>query len=614
MHPYRQMQLLPIDSRRLMQPASEGKSTRGAAFSGKSLIEILRFRAAMQPDDFAFTFLDDGEIHGATLTYRELDLRSRSIAVLLQERIQPGARVLLLYQPGLEFITAFFGCLYAGVVAVPVPVPNFRRSNRSNASMNRLLAIAADAGSSAVLSTSEIFKRLDGTNPLLHREWIATDVISNDASAAWLDPRADQQTLAFLQYTSGSTAAPKGVMISHGNLLHNLASGFQFAGNDASTISVSWLPMTHDMGLIDGVLQPVYSGSPAYLMSPAAFLQRPVRWLRAISRYRASRSGAPNFAYELCARKITPEDCHGLDLSSWRIAYNGAEPVRQETLDMFTSIFAAYGFRSSALRPCYGLAEATLFVSGKSGTDSDLLSSFPAAVSCGRPTPEMRVRVVHPESLQLCQPGETGEIWIAGPSIASGYWNRSEQTTRTFHAYTADGQGPFLRTGDLGFGHAGELYVTGRCKDVLIVRGAKHYPQDIEHTAERQHPAIRPGGVAVFSCGVNSSVDLIALMAEIDARRMVPDFAQVITADIRRAVAESHGVQLHAVILVGPGAIPRTTSGKLQRFACREIFLSQDFSALAEWREPLSGTTGLSVPVQHVPDHPLSQRTSAECL
>ena len=592
------------------QPATATSSSpvlaRGTPFVGGSLVELLGFRARVQPDEQAFIFLRDGEHPSDLVTYAELDRRTRAVAAQLQLRVPPGARALLVYPPGLDFIAAFFGCLYAQVVAVPVFPPRWRQPDRN---LSRLIAVVADAGPSVVLSTAETAGQwahavAEGTVPRCPASphgrqrgdgamvWVATDALDEHAATAWRDPGVDRRTLAFLQYTSGSTAVPKGVMVSHGNLLHNLSYGFHEADNDRSTVSVSWLPVVHDMGLIDGVLQPVYSGCPAYLMSPTAFLRRPVRWLQAISRYRATRSGGPNFAYDLCLRRVDAEDRAALDLSSWRDAYNAAEPVRSDTLETFASTFAECGFETTAFRPCFGLAEATLLVtSGRYAVGASRPSPAEgvsdSAVSCGRPAFGTSVIVVDPKTRRRCPPDVVGEIWVTGPSVAAGYWNRPEDTARTFAARTADGAGPFLRTGDLGVIGDDGLQITGRLKDVLVVRGAKHYPQDLEQTTAQQHPAIRRGCVAAFSVGHGSSGDRIALVAETDPGRLdTPTAAQETIAAIRTAITEMHGVQPSAVTLVEPGTIAKTTSGKLQRFACRDAFLAGSLTVLAAWREP----------------------------
>ena len=563
---------------------------RGTPFTGASLVELLRFRSVAQPADVAYTFLKDGDRESERVTYRALDLRSRAIAARLQARTHPGDRALLLYPPGLDFIAAFFGCLYARVVAVPAHLPRFTRSDRALA---RLRSIAADAHPAAVVTSGDVMERWsrvegDVTGRLGDCEWIASDAIASDEADQWSDPGVASDSLAFLQYTSGSTTAPRGVMISHGNLLHNLAYAFHLGESDASSVSVSWLPAVHDMGLIEGVLQPAFSGCPAYLMSPTSFLQRPVRWLKAIARYRATRSGGPNFAYDLCARRIGPEERAGLDLRTWRAAYNGAEPVRHDTMRNFASAFGPYGFTASAFRPCYGLAEATLLVAGGRWSDEHLLPHGRphGRVSCGTPAFGTRVEIADPHTGQPCETDAVGEIWVAGPGVAQGYWRRPDESASTFGAYSSRGEGPFLRTGDLGYVRDDELVVTGRLKDVLIVRGMKHYPQDLERTAEGQHPAIRAGCSVAFATDVGPIGDRIAVVAEADVRLFDPARgADAAIAAIRRSVAELHGVQLEAVLLVGPGAIPKTTSGKQQRFACRQAFLADDLPVLAAWRD-----------------------------
>lgn len=574
----------PADAPYAPVAAASRDGARGTAFVGASLVELLRFRAAAQPEACAYTFLEDGEREGASVTYAELEHRTRAIARCLQLKLRPGSRALLLYPPGLDFISAFFGCLFANVVAVPAFPPGGGRSVSRSGSQRlaRLAAICADAEPSAVLTTSEAIRRLSLPMDL---DVIATDGIV-DSAAEWRETAADRPTIAFLQYTSGSTARPKGVMVTHGNLLHNLAYAFHLAETDQSTVSVSWLPVVHDMGLIEGVLQPLYSGCPAYLMSPAAFLQRPSRWLRAISRYRATRSGAPNFAYDLCVRRISKTDRDTFDLRAWRAAYNGAEPVRRETLDAFARTFAECGFQPTSFRPSFGLAESTLLVTSGRWRPTTAAPATPEPVSCGRPSFGTRLLIVDPANAHPCRTGETGEIWVAGPSVARGYWHRPEENARTFSAYAVDGQGPFLRTGDLGFMRHGELYVTGRLKDVLIVRGVKHYPQDLERTVLDQHQALNGRAAAAFAIDRGTSGDRIGLAAEIDPREIDAHAGgSALIADIRAAVAEVHGVQLHAVLLVASGAIPRTTSGKLQRSACAEQAKDGTLTTLVEWRE-----------------------------
>jgi acyl-CoA synthetase (AMP-forming)/AMP-acid ligase II len=557
-----------------------------------SLVSLLRRRAEEQGGAYGYTFLVNGEAAGEPLTYAALDRRSREVAAALQQSLAPGDRALLLYPPGLEFLAGFFGCLYAGVVAVPTYPPHPVRPSQS---LPRLRAIAAEAGVGTVLCTGTVAAQLPalfGEVPALAGlPVLATDGDGLADAGSWREPVLGPGTLAFLQYTSGSTAAPKGVMVSHGNLLHNLASIRGRTGRDPDRRGVSWLPVHHDMGLIGGVLQPLFEGFPSYLMAPVSFVQKPVRWLQAVSSFRATTSGGPNFAYDLCVRQTTAEQRRGLDLSSWRIAFNGAEPIRQDTLDRFRRAFAPHGFRSDAFHPVYGLAEATLLVSGKqlNAAPSDGAVTL---VGCGRPSCGTRVVIADPAHQTPLPPGEVGEVWVNGPSVAQGYWGRPEETDHTFRARLAGtGEGPFLRTGDLGFLRDGELFITGRIKDVIIIRGRKHYPQDLEHTVEASHPAVRPSGSAALALATANGERLL-IVAEIDHRPRPrpplgagrPAFEDLIGA-IRQAVAEQHELQTHAVLLVPPGALPKTTSGKQQRHACRQRFLDGTFEALAHWSQ-----------------------------
>ena len=558
-----------------MMPALPAPLTRGVPFRGTTLVEMLRTRAASQPDDLAYTFLADGENPVDELTWSLLDRAARAIAATLQGQLQPGDRALLMYPPGLSFIAGFFGCVYAGVLAVPVMPP---QGNRSSRGADRLAAVVADSDARCVLTSSDLRERLlDAVDLRIVR--IVTDGLPDNAASAWREPAVDGDTIAFLQYTSGSTALPRGVMVSHGNLLHNLSVAFHLGGSDADTVSVSWLPVTHDMGLIEGVLQPAFSGCPAYLMSPAAFLQRPVRWLRAISTYSATRTGGPNFAYDIAASRVTEADRHGLDLRSWRNAYNGAEPVRHDTMLAFSAAYAPNGFRPDTFRPCYGLAESTLLVTAGRWTGG---SANGGSVPCGHPADGMTVRIVDPVTRAVCAEGESGEIQVAGPSVAHGYWNRPLESSRVF---AVDDGRCWLTTGDLGSLHDGELHVTGRIKDLLIVRGAKHFPQDLERTAERRHPGVRIGGVAAVAVGSHVRGDRVALIAEIDPREVAEDRRMRLMGELRQSIAEEHGIQLYGVALVPPGTVPKTTSGKLQRFLCRDAWMNDTLGALTSWRE-----------------------------
>lgn len=565
-----------------------------------TLVELLRFRALQQPDKRVYTFLVDGETEAVHLTYGELDRQARTIGALLQSLWVSGERALLLYPPGLEYIAAFFGCLYAGVVAVPAYPP------RLNRSMSRFQAIVADAQTTVALTTtsilSSILRQFAHVPELKALCWLPTDNVTSGLTEEWQEPAVSRDTLAFLQYTSGSTASPKGVMVSHGNILHNQSLIHRCFDHTPNSRGVIWLPPYHDMGLIGGVLQPLYGDFPVTLMPPTAFLPRPMRWLQAISRYKATTSGGPNFAYELCIRKITPEQRATLDLSSWSLAFNGAEPVRHETLEQFTAAFAPCGFRREAFYPCYGMAETTLIVSGGlkaappvfKTVQGDALEQHRVVtacgehdeaqilVSCGQSLLDQQIFIVHPETLTCCQPNEIGEIWVSGSSIAQGYWNRPDETEYTFRAYLSDtGEGPFLRTGDLGFLHEGELFVTGRLKDLIIIRGRNHYPQDIERTVEQSHPGMRLGCGAAFAVDVNGEEQLVVVQeVERHCRRLD---AEEIVGNIRQAVAANHELQVYAVLLLKTGSIPKTSSGKIQRQACRVGFLSRSLDVLGEW-------------------------------
>ncbi|MEX2560518.1 MAG: fatty acyl-AMP ligase, partial [Pirellulales bacterium] len=472
----------------------------GSFFGPPTLVDLLRHRAHHQARMQAYTFLADGEQEELVLTYAELDRQARALASRLAQLNLQGERALLLYPAGLEFIVGFFGCLYAGVVAVPAYPP------RMNRSLDRIHSISLDAEARVALTTTAVHERvlplLDETPDLKRLTWLATDRPTDGLEDAWRRPDVDSGTLAFLQYTSGSTGTPKGVMLRHSNLLHNCAVIAHAFEHTRSSRCVFWLPCYHDMGLVGGILAPLYQGCPNVLMSPMAFLQRPFRWLQAISRYRGTTSGGPNFAYDLCIRKITPEQRAKLDLSCWSVAFNGAEPVRGETLDRFAEVFEPCGFRREAFYPCYGLAEATLLVSAGLKAQPPVVRAFDSKalenrtvieapildidegarrlVGSGQELADETIVIADPETLQRCGPGQVGEIWVANPSVAQGYWRRREETQHTFGARLVDsGDGPFLRTGDLGFFQDGELFVAGRLKDLIIIRGLNHYPHDI---------------------------------------------------------------------------------------------------------------------------------------
>ncbi len=588
-------------------------SLPGMFFGPSNLVELLLHRARCQPTDIAFTYLVDGEDEEIHLTYRELDHQARAIGAWLESHDLVGQRALLLYPAGLEFIAAFFGCLYAGVIAVPVYPP------RRNRSLGRIQAIADDAEARVALTTDLVLNRvmplIDQTPHLKQLTWLSTCQVPSKMAGEWKMPDVHGNTLAFLQYTSGSTGTPKGVVLSHANLVHNSALISYSFEHTRSGAGVFWLPSYHDMGLIGGILQPLYIGRPNVLISPMSFLQKPYRWLSAITRYQVSTSGGPNFAYDLCVRKITPKQRETLDLSSWQVAFNGAEPVRAETLDAFAETFAPCGFRREAFYPCYGLAEATLIVSGghvhkqsKSGTfDAQALarnevisteSDAPGGrklVGCGKNLPDQRIEIVDPETRMPCPAGRIGEIWVQGPSVAQGYWRQEEATEQVFHARLADtGEGDFLRTGDLGFLEHGELYVAGRLKDLLIVHGVNYYPQDIERTVQQSHPRLRLDCGAAFVVEKNDREQLVVTQ-EIGHHKQ-SNFQEVFDA-IRRAVAGEHELIPSEIVLLRAGSIPKTSSGKIQRHACRDGYLAGTLKVVGQWKDEgqgLGGGTGLA--------------------
>ena len=572
------------------------------AMSYNSLLEILTYRAQYQPNKQAYIFLQDGEKESGSLTYRELDKQAKIIAAHLQSL--KGERALLLYPSGLEFITAFFGCLYAGVIAVPVYPP------RRNQKLSRLLSIVNDAKPAIALTTTSILtdieKEWTSDAELAQLKLLATDTIDNiGEEKEFIISSVTPDSLAFLQYTSGSTGMPKGVMVTHENIIHNQQLIKTAFGHSRESIGFGWLPLFHDMGLIGHVFQPIYVGFPSILMSPVAFLQKPIRWLKAISKYRATTSGGPNFAYDLCVKKIQPEELANLELGSWDLAFNGAEPLRAETLEEFAYKFTACGFKYSAFYPCYGMAEITLFATGGEKHQSPLIQGVKATdleknlileaeincldsrvfVGCGHPYMDTTVVIVNPDSLTSCSPEQVGEIWVSSPSVAAGYWNRPSATEETFQAYLKDaGEGPFLRTGDLGFLLNGELFVTGRIKDVIIIRGQNHYPQDIEMTVQKSHPALRPNCGAAFTVEYKGSERLVVVQ-EVERSYLRKLNVNEMLGNIRQAVTAEHSLQLFASVLVKTGSIPKTSSGKIRRHACRAEFLTGNLNVVGDWSQ-----------------------------
>jgi len=571
----------------------------GRFFGPSNLVEMLRHRAHCQSQDTAFTYLVDGETEELHLSYEQLDRQARAIGAWLESHDLVGQRALLLYPAGLEFVAAFFGCLYAGVVAVPVYPP------RRNRSLTRIQSIADDANAKVALTTEAVLKRveplIDETPHLKALAWQATCRVSEGLADNWQMPDVHGDTLAFLQYTSGSTGTPKGVVLNHANLIHNSALIAHAFEHTRSGTGVFWLPSYHDMGLIGGILQPLYVGRPNVLMSPMTFLQKPFRWLSAISRYQGTTSGGPNFAYDLCVEKISPQQCESLDLSTWKVAFNGAEPVRAETLKRFAEKFEPYGFSPRAFYPCYGMAEATLIVSGGFAVEPPVVRTFDAAligegqavevppgaegarelVGCGQSLPDQQIVIADPETRRQLPEARVGEIWVRGPSVAQGYWQHPELSEQVFRARLADtNDGPYLRTGDLGYMFEGQLFVTGRVKDLIIVRGVNHYPQDIELTVQQTNARLRRDCGAAFTVEVGDREQFV-FVQEVE-RHKKKDFDSIFDA-VRRAVATEHDLMLDAMVLIKAGSIPKTSSGKIQRHACRQGFLDGSLQVVAQW-------------------------------
>lgn len=570
--------------------------------SFNSIVAILQQKAIADPEAVAYIFLEDGENKEVKLTYGELDHQAKAIAAKLQAIVEPGSRALLVYgyNDALEFIAAFMGCLYAGIVAVPCHPPMNRLT------VNEVQTRLVDAAAEIVLSNSSLLTKLKKQLLELGEQnlhWLDTRKILNDTSPTNYNfPLIKGETLAFLQYTSGSTGEPKGVMITHHCLLQNQEMLRLAFGHDHNSVGVGWLPLFHDMGLIGNVLQPIYLGICCVLLSPIAFVQKPIRWLQAISKYRATTSGAPNFAYDLLCDRLNSVN-YNLDLSSWQVAFCGAEPVQSSTIERFSQAFAIYGFQKSAFYPCYGMAEATLMITGgdyrqvptikyvdKLALEKNQVAiadinnnSAIALVSAGYPWLDGKLAIVNPQTCQECQDNEVGEIWFSGSSIGQGYWQNPTATQQTFQA-KLNGQ-QFLRTGDLGFIAENELYITGRLNDVLVFWGFNHYPQQIEQTVAQVHPALKANSGAAFSVSVKGQ-DRLVIVQEIKRNYRQSFVMEDIVQAIRWAIFQQHLIDVYSIVLLTPGALPKTSSGKVQRSTCKAKFLEQSLSTIAQWSLP----------------------------
>jgi acyl-CoA synthetase (AMP-forming)/AMP-acid ligase II len=563
-----------------------------------SLVALLAERAKSQPADRAYVFLSDRGEEEAAITFGALHEAARALAGRLAAVTQPGDRALLVFPPGLEFLVAFFGCLMARVIAVPMMMP------RRNSARDSSAAILANCEPAIALTNSAFALRAD-LQARFQREglrWLAVDLAAAPPAPADLPPPASQD-IAFLQYTSGSTSDPKGVAVSHANLLANSEMIRLSLGNTRQSTYVNWVPLYHDMGLILNVLQSLYVGALCVLMAPNAFMQRPLNWLRAISTYRAEVACSPNFGFDLCVARYRADQMQGIDLSSWKVALNGAEPVRAATIEQFIETFRRYGFDPRATFPAYGMAEATLLISGGNRGAGYLTRNVSRAalqahrlaapageddaqvlVGCGRALAGERIAIVDPESRRRLDAGEAGEIWVSGPNVARAYWRNGEATESSLHAHI-EGDGDrtsWLRTGDLGLlDEAGELFITGRIKDLIIIRGINHYPQDIENTVQSLHPALRQNCGAAFSAPDEAGEEVLVVVQEIERTERNRIDQEELKGLIREGLADQHEVSARHIALIRPGSLPKTTSGKIQRRLARALWLERGLDELA---------------------------------
>jgi acyl-CoA synthetase (AMP-forming)/AMP-acid ligase II len=581
-----------------------GQATVTAAEPTGTLLDLVEQYAICQPDKTAFAFLGDGTNETERLGYAALRSKALSIAARLRRLGISRTPALLVYPPGLDFVAALIACLYAGAPAVPAPYPAGRRG------WERIDAIARDAVPSAVLTLGRLLddQSRDGLmRNLGHEAWIATDLIDNDPSADHGGmPRPED--IALLQYTSGSTLQPRGVMISHANLWHNQQMMASVLGHTSASVGVNWVPVFHDMGLIGAVLQTIHCGSTSYLLPPLRALQHPILWLQAISTYRGNTSTAPTFAYELCVRRIPLERRRTLDLSSWDVAICGAEPVRAEVLEEFADAFAEVGFSRRAFVPAYGLAEVTLLATAtRKGEGYRTCLADIAELANGRARPPdtgaakrlvccgtarlgQEVVIVDPATRRRLQDGLVGEIWLAGGSVAQGYWTRPSETQDTFAASLADESGGrYLRTGDLGFLDGNGLFVTGRLKELIVIHGRNYYPQDLEETVRLCHPDLADGAASAFGIQVGGG-EAVVVVSEVPRQAARTVACSAVIGAAKAAVFRDFGIRLHDLALLRPGGLPRTTSGKVQRGRCRELYLAGALPML----EPVSGHQGPS--------------------
>ena len=573
------------------------------AQSSKTYVEVIKKRTIADPDHVVFRFLENGVDESETLTYRQLEIRSKAVGAVMQSHGKKGDRVLLLFPAGLQYVASLFACFYSGMVAVPAYPP------RRNRNLNRVLSIVQDAGAQMALVTRQVYDDIErnfAELPLLREiHWIVYEDIDDTEAKNWKKTEILPEDVAIIQYTSGSTGNPKGVMLSQLNLLYNseyIRLTFDFSKE--TTIGMNWLPIFHDMGLIGGILQSAFLGGLNIGMPPVQFIKSPFKWLKAITKYKATVGGGPNFSYDYCVEKISEEEKKELDLSSMKTFYCGAEPVRKETMESFATAFASCGAKPEQLYPVYGMAETTLIATGGLQKEApkylrvkqDKLSQNRVEIAdekdkkaielvgCGTAWLETEIAIVNPKTFEKTEAMEVGEIWIAGPTVAKGYWNKPEETKRTFEAtLNGSGQGPFLRTGDLGFVYEKELYITGRLKDLIIIRGVNHYPSDIEYTVAHSHPDLRPNACAAFSI-LKNGVEKLVIVQELKRSALRKTDFNPVMDEIRRSIAEEYELEAYAIVLIRTGSLPLTSSGKIQRRQTRYNFVNKKLNVVASWQ------------------------------
>ena len=585
-----------------MSVGANAKPAQHPGIGQGSLVAVAQERARRQPNALAYAYLADGGIEAASFTYAQLDVAARKIAAGLLESASPGDRALLVYETGIDFVSAFYGCMYAGVIAVPIPAPE---ASRLMGTRRRIKAITEDCDARSLLCnphTDELLHAAGIEGSLTTAQRIDTSRFADRRPLERVSP-PDPESLAYLQYTSGSTATPKGVMVTHANVMGHLAEMQEALDYNRSSVSVSWMPHFHDYALIEGFLMPMFNGTPAYFMSPFAFLKRPVSWLRAIHKYAGTHTQGPNFAYRYCVRRISAEERTALDLGSWRSAGNAAEPIHPATCEEFYKMFAPCGLRKEALRPCYGLAELTLLATATPMSESPVVGRFSssalgrgeaapvsngdseatAVVGCGVAFPRTRLAIVEPASLRRLPEDRVGEVWVSAVGVAQGYWGRPEESRETFRA-TIAGEGPatYLRTGDLGFLHDGQLYITARAKDLIIIRGTNYSPQDIEWTVQQASPALRPDHGAAFGVQVDGE-ERLCVVQELERGQYGDDALEQIFSDVAQAVGDYHGIALHAFVLIRKGSLLKTSSGKIQRQGSRTAYLGGSLKVIKAW-------------------------------